>query len=131
MPTYSARSAPTSSCGWRYEIRPRHDHVRFNQRGPRNRDRYNNPEIVRTEVAVPGCRFRPLPAKEKVDLSTNVVTDPWKATCPPDPAVVGTKPNDEIKVDGVTYQIVGGVRVFDDMGGRPYKVTVIAQQQVG
>ncbi|MFN6550662.1 hypothetical protein ACP6C7_18835 [Mycolicibacterium septicum] len=95
------------------------------------RDRYGNPALIRAEVPVPGCRFRPLTAKEKIEGGFNTVQDPWKATCPPAPAVVGAASNGEVKVDGATYQIVGGVRVFDDLGGDPYKVTVIAERWVG
>ena len=96
-----------------------------------NRDKYNTPVVVRTEVPVEGCRFRPLTAKEKIDIGTDLITDPWKATCPPDPAVIGAKAIDEVKVDGTTYQIVGGVRTFDDQGGKPFKTTVIAQRSTG
>lgn len=91
-----------------------------------NRDRYNNPLKVRTEIAVTGCRFRPLTAKEKIELG-DIVTDPWKLTAPPVAAVVNAQPNDEVKVAGVTYQIVGGVRVFEDFT-RPFKVTVICER---
>ncbi len=98
---------------------------------PDNRDRYGNPALVRTEVPVPGCRFRPLTAKEKIEGGFNTVQDPWKATCPPVAAVVEAASTDELKVDGVIYQIVGGVRVFADLGGERYKVTVIAELQAG
>lgn len=65
--------------------------------GP-ERDRYNNPILVRTEAPVPGCRFRPLTAREK-------------------------------PISVLSYGLVGPPRVFDDMGGRPHKITVIVQRQ--
>ena len=76
------------------------------------RDRYNKPAPVRTETDVPGCRFRPLPA-------TATLTDG---------TVLAAKPNDELVVDGVTYQIVGGPRTFVDIGGQPFKTTVICER---
>ncbi len=94
-------------------------------------DEYGHPARVRTETDVPGCRFRPLPATEKITDTGDVVTDPWKATCPPLAAVVNAKARDEIKVDGVTYQITGGPRVFVDLGGQQFKVTVLAQKITG
>lgn len=95
------------------------------------RDHYGNPTAIRTETSVSGCHFRPLPATETVKDSGQVVRDHWKATCPPVAAVVGATSRDEIKVDGVTYQIVGGPRVFADIAGKPFKVTVICERQDG
>ena len=43
-------------------------------------------------------------------------------------ALFQVRTRDELVVDGVSYQIVGGPRVFDDLYGRPFKVTVIAQR---
>lgn len=94
-----------------------------------NRDRYRNPIRVRTEVAVPGCRFRPLTAKERQELG-DIVRDPWKCTAPPVAAVLNADAIDEVKVDGITYQIIGGVRTFPDMGGNNFKVTVICERSI-
>lgn len=96
-----------------------------------NRDRLNKPAEIRTETSVPGCRFRPLSATEAAKDGAQVVRDQWKATCPPLPAVLAAKSRGEIKVDGVTLQIVGGPRVFDDLAGRPFKVTVICERLDG
>lgn len=95
------------------------------------RDKYGKPEEVPTEVDVHGCRFRPLPATETAKEGTQVVKDQWKATCPPVPAVVGAKSRDEITVDGVSYQIVGGPRTFVDLAGKPFKATVVCERQDG
>ena len=96
-----------------------------------NRDRHNQPAKVRTSTAVPGCRFRPLPATETRADATEVVKDQWKATCPPHPAVIAAKSNDEVVVDGVTLQIVGLPRVFPDKWGTPAKATVICERPSG
>lgn len=93
-----------------------------------NRDRYNKPAEVRTEVDVHGCRFRPLKTDEKTTEIGTIASELWKATCPPVAAVLSAKPSDEIKVDGVAYQIVGAVRPYEDLRGRVIKVTVLAQK---
>lgn len=95
---------------------------------PNNRDRYNKPEKVRTPVPVAGCRFRPLTFREKQELG-DIATEAWRCTAPPDPAVMSATAVDEVIVDGVTYQIVGGVRTFVDMVGRPFKVTVQCEKR--
>lgn len=94
-----------------------------------NRDRYNNPIRVRTEISVPGCHFRPLTAKEKLELG-DIVQDPWKCTAPPVAAVMNAQAIDEVKHKGVTYQIIGGVRPFNDFSDRVFKVTVICERTV-
>lgn len=94
-------------------------------------DGYGHPAEVHTETDVPGCRWRPLPATEKIDQSGDVVTDAWRATVPPVAAAMNAKAQDEITADGVTYQIVGGPRVFTDLAGQPFKVTVVAQKITG
>ncbi|MCV7358156.1 hypothetical protein H7K04_22235 [Mycolicibacterium fluoranthenivorans] len=96
-----------------------------------DRDKYGNPEPVLAETAVPGCRFRPLPAAETTKDGTDVVRDQWRATCPPAAAAVGATSRDAIKVDGVTYQIVGRPEVFGDLAGRPFKVTIICERAQG
>lgn len=95
---------------------------------PTVRDRYNNPTLVRTQVGVPGCRFRPLSAQEKIELG-DIVTDPWKCTAPPKAAVINARSGDEVLVGGVTYQILGGPRVFPDMQGTLFKVTIICERR--
>lgn len=100
-----------------------------------DRDRLNKPKLVRAEVPVRGCRFRPLTAKEEVDAASihvgEIVTDPWRCTAPPHPAILGLKSRDELKHDGVTYQVVGGPRVFPGPRGRPFKVTIICRRMDG
>jgi hypothetical protein len=92
-------------------------------------DRYGHPDEIRTETPVPGVRCRPLPATEKQDTG-DVVTDPWKLTAPPVPAIVNAKAGDEIRVDGNTFQLTGLPRVFNDRRG-PHKVTVTLSRNLG
>lgn len=98
---------------------------------PNTLDDYGHPAQVRTETDVPGCRWRPLPATETIDAMGDKVTDPWKATCPPVAAVLNADAKSEIVVDGVTYNVVGGPRVFRKLYGAPVKVTVVAQRITG
>jgi hypothetical protein len=94
-------------------------------------DRLGIPTQVRTEVVVTGCRFRPLNFEETVNL-TNLSTEVWKGTVPPHPAVLSAKAIDEVKHNGDTYQIVGGIKPYTSYGSNQvYKVTVMCQKQVG
>lgn len=88
-----------------------------------NRDRWNKPATVRTEVEVPGCRFRPMTVTEQVNTG-DIATQVWKGTIPPVPVALNAGPMDEVIVDGVTYQIIGGVMPFTDLSGRNVKVTI-------
>jgi hypothetical protein len=87
------------------------------------------PAQVRTEVEVPGCRFRPLRVSEKVGLVENIATEVWQATCPPVDAVLAATAISEIEYDGETYLLVGAVQPFTDFTSTVHKVTVLAQRQ--
>jgi hypothetical protein len=94
-------------------------------------DRLGIPAQVRTEIAVPGCRFRPLSAEETVGL-TDLATEVWKCTAPPVAAVLAAMAIDEVKHNGITYQIVGGVKPYNDyFSNTVHKVTVLCQKQIG
>lgn len=86
---------------------------------------------VRTEVVVTGCRHRPLDAKETPEYMTNVATEVWKTTAPPEAAALAADSTGELKVDGETYQISGGAKPFTDMNGQLFKVTILSQKQAG
>lgn len=90
-----------------------------------------------TVTPVPGCRHRPLTFREKVDLNFDVATEMWKTTIPLfeydatlQAKVAGLEANDEIRVDGITYQVQGGVRPFDDFT-KPFKCTIISTRHFG
>jgi hypothetical protein len=97
--------------------------ITVTETGPR--DRYNNPSKVRTEVSVSGCRFRPVTFTEDIDTGDRT-TERWRLTAPP--AAQAARAGDEIRVDGITYQVVDGAQVFTDMEGEPFKVTVICER---
>lgn len=99
-------------------------------------DRNNIATPVRTAVTVSGCRFRPLTFKEKVDV-TDIATEVWKLTAPPDPAVTSAASIDQVVYDGTDnpsdveanrFDIVGGVQPFNDFGSSVFKVTVLCQK---
>lgn len=89
-------------------------------------------------VEAPGCRHRPLTFQESVEVGLDIATQPWKTTLPTHEydgtilsALAALNPEDSIEVDGQEYQIVGGMRPFDDLGGNPFKATIISQKQTG
>ncbi len=96
---------------------------------PTQRDRYNKPLKVRTEHPVKGCRFRPLDFSEQIELG-DLTLQKYRLTAPPVAAIVNADAIDEVKVDGITYQIIGGMRVFPDMNGTLFKVTVLCERRV-
>lgn len=87
----------------------------------------------RAEVTtdVPGCRHRPLPFSETAEGDTDVATENWKTTAPPVPAVLAAQADGVLRVDGVEYRIIGGPRVFTDLQGQPFKVTVVSRRVTG
>jgi hypothetical protein len=93
---------------------------------------------VITDTPAPGCRHRPMSTSEMVEMKFDVSTRLWKSTLPLfeyDDDLVELisffPPTDAIVVDGVSYQIVGGVRPYPDRWGNPYKATIISQIQSG
>lgn len=93
------------------------------------KDRLGVPAVVRTEVSVSGCRFRPLSVEETVAL-TDVATEMWKGTVPPVAAVLAAKTIDEVKHNGITYQLHGAIKPYNDYSSNSvYKVTVMCKKQ--
>lgn len=93
--------------------------------------------INQSATVAPGCRHRPLTFKERVELDLDAATEWWRSTIPVfeyaaplKAAVMTAKTNDVIQVDGVTYQIDGGVRTHPDMAGVPFKATIISKLQI-
>lgn len=82
------------------------------------------PLEVRVDVA--GCRFRPLYARELPEDMTNLATQVWRCTAPPEAASAAAKSTGLLEVDGVKYRIIGGARPFEDFAA-PFKVTIDCQ----
>ena len=71
-------------------------------------------------------------------MEFDVATEVWKTTIPVgeyDAAlratVLAIKSNDVIQVDGVQYQIIGGIRHHVDMDGSPFKATIVSKKHIG
>lgn len=79
-----------------------------------------------TGTDVKGCRHRPLSATETPEWLTNIATQIWKTTAPPEAAAIAAKSTGRLKVDDVTYQIIGGARPFEDFTD-PFKVTILSK----
>ncbi|WP_445167022.1 hypothetical protein ACTXG7_24865 [Mycolicibacterium sp. Dal123E01] len=47
------------------------------------------------------------------------------------PAVLAAMADGVLCVGGVEYRIIGRPRVFTDLAGQPFKVTVVSQRMVG
>jgi hypothetical protein len=93
---------------------------------------------VETTTSVTGCRHRPLAFEETAEYDVDIATELWRTTIPvgeysPElrAVVLAVKANDEIRVDGVSYKIIGGIRHHVDMAGNPFKATIISQRQTG
>jgi hypothetical protein len=70
------------------------------------------PTISRVDVL--NCRHRALPAttptqREQAEDITDVATQVWQTHCPPVTAALTAGVTDRIIVNGITYQIAGGV----------------------
>lgn len=103
-----------------------------------NPDELGQYTMVPAPVSAPGCRHRPLAFQEIVELSLDIATEYWRSTLPLleyssslVTTIKATKPDDVITVAGQDYQIIGGVRPFDDLEGKPFKATIISQKQIG
>lgn len=88
-------------------------------------------QMVETRVDVTGCRHRPLTFQETAETDTDIATEMWKTTAPPEAAVVAAEATGVIEVDGETFHIIGGPRMHVDMDGTPFKVTIVSQKQTG
>lgn len=84
-----------------------------------------------TLTEVPGCHHRPLTFTETPEHETNVSTETWKTTAPPTPVVLAAKAGDVIRVNGVTFHIIGGPQPHTDLSGHPFKVTLTSRRQTG
>jgi len=94
-------------------------------------------DTVRTEI--PGCRHRPMVpgsargaglarAEEEPEIGVSVGTSWWQTTLPLIPstenAILALSSADTLEVGGISYKIIGGLHPFDDLTGKPAKVTL-------
>ena len=102
---------------------------------------------TRTATRLAGCHFRPVSSDETPVTQTDVTTEVWKLTAPPDAVVLAAKGNDELVYDGsqhpelldldadstrqFVFQIDGQRMPKFDLDGSVHHVTVFAKRQVG
>lgn len=86
-------------------------------------------EKNKSEAVVEGCHFRPLRVEETPDAETNVATEYWKCTAPPEVAALAATFTGEVKHEGITYQIDGPVQPKYEMYGGVHHVTIICKRQ--
>ncbi len=84
-----------------------------------------------TATDVVGCRHRPMAFQETSEYDVDVATELWRTTAPPEPAVLAAPADGVLRVDGVTYRIIGGPRCHADLDGTPFKVTIVSQRTTG
>lgn len=100
-------------------------------------------EKVKVATALGGCHFRPA-SSDEVDGQTDVTTEVWKLTAPPDAAALAAKANGELVYDGTghpelvdldsdagkqaTFQIDGPIMPKYD-GGQVHHVTIMCKRQ--
>ena len=94
----------------------------------------------RTDVTVTGCRGRVLTADETAELQTDVATEVWKWTLPPESAAATAKSTGELVYDGTAtpartatsvFQIDGPIQPKYNMDGTLHHVTLMAKRQAG
>lgn len=102
---------------------------------------------VRTTTRLSGCRFRSASSTETPDTQTDVTTEVWKLTAPPEAVALAAKANGQLVYDGTahpevldldsdagkaaTFQIDGPVIPKYDMDGSVHHVTVMCKRQAG
>ena len=91
-----------------------------------------------TPGVVPGCRHRPyhqggrsprFARGEYPEEGVGISTDWWESTCPAWPAALSAKASDTITVNGVVYRILGDAKPFNDISGKPFKVSFLSERQ--
>ena len=100
--------------------------------GPR--DSRGLQELVESTVEVKRCRCRPYVSgrerESRID-ETDVTTEMWKVTAPPEAAAIAAKSTGRFTCDGKTYEIDGTVMPKPDPAGGVHHVTIFGKLQAG
>ncbi|MCH9728385.1 MAG: hypothetical protein K0U84_01655 [Actinomycetia bacterium] len=86
---------------------------------------------ARAGTAVEGCQFQPAKSQETPDGQTNVATEVWRCTAPPDAAVLAASPGDELTYDGDTFEVDGPILLRHKKDGSVHHVTIMCKRQAG
>jgi len=87
--------------------------------------------VTRMNVDVPGCLHRPLTAQETPEWLTDIATQIWQTTAPPQAAAIAANSTGEMRVNGVTYRIIGGAQPFKDFSPNIFVVTILSKIEAG
>jgi hypothetical protein len=96
--------------------------------------------LTTTSTDVTGCRHRPLKTEsargsgiarqqEATQIGVSIATEWWETTAPPAAAILALKPSDQLTVNGITYQIIAGIKPYRDGMGNIIKVSILSEQQ--
>lgn len=82
---------------------------------------------VPTEVDVEGCMHYPMSASETPEFLTDIGTQVWKTIAPPEAAAIAAKSTGQLKVNGVTYRIIGGAQPMTDFSPGVFVVQILSK----
>lgn len=85
----------------------------------------------RADDTVLGCHFRPVSVAEEPEGSSNVATEIWKLTAPPEAAALAATSTGELTYDGMTFRIDGPIMPKYNFDGTVHHVTIMAKRQDG
>jgi len=85
----------------------------------------------RSDDTVFGCHFRPASVSEEPEGTSDVATEIWKLTAPPEAGVLAANSTGELSYDGMTFRIDGPIMPKYNFDGTVHHVTIMAKRQVG
>jgi hypothetical protein len=85
--------------------------------------------LTPTLVDVEGCMHYPLSASETPVWLTDIGTQIWNTIAPPEAAAIAAKTKGQLKVDGVTYEIVAGAQPLTDFSPDVFVVQILSKIQ--
>lgn len=85
--------------------------------------------MTESDVSVAGCLHEPMSASEMPEWLTNIATQVWITTAPPEAAAIAAKSTGVLEEGGVTYKIIGGAQPNPDFSGAVHNVTILSQIQ--
>jgi hypothetical protein len=123
-----------------YTLRFGKDTVTVNTQGQIGVDGVGAGILGPVSTVVTGCRHRALKAKtshgagmarqqEATQVGVAVATEWWETTAPAVPAILAAKPSDSLTWHGRTFQIIAGVKPFEDPMGNIIKVSILSEEQ--
>lgn len=98
-------------------------------------------QVVDDGTDVHGCRHRPLSpegaeggglarAEQQAEINVSVATAWYQTTAPANDTTLAAKSSDVLRDEnGDTYLIIGGIQVFPDFNGSPFKITILSEKQ--